>query len=134
MESKTLADNGVGSSGGDLAAADDFYERPTVIELLGAVREFLTGPVMAETSGSTRFHARVAANVLAIVERQLAADPEAIDDFHAALSELGVADAAGLVDGIRDGTLADDARVHALLTASVEAKLRVDNPTLIEKS
>ncbi|MGW5522261.1 DUF6285 domain-containing protein [Gordonia sp. NPDC003950] len=133
MEPKTLDVSDFGSSGRDLAAADDFYDRPTVIELVGAVREFLAGAVMAETAGSTRFHARVAANVLAIVERQLAADPAAVDDFHAALAGLGVTDAVELVDGIRDGTLAGDDRVHALLTASVEAKLRVDNPTLIEK-
>ena len=48
------------------------YGRPTARELLEAVREFLAGPVAAGGDGSLRFHARVAANALAIVERELA--------------------------------------------------------------
>jgi aminoglycoside phosphotransferase (APT) family kinase protein len=51
------------------------YGRPTARELLEAVREFLTGEVMPATSGQVAFHARVAANALAIVERELALGP-----------------------------------------------------------
>ena len=47
------------------------YGRPTASELLDAVREFLTGSVMPTTTGQLAFHARVAANVLAIVAREL---------------------------------------------------------------
>jgi aminoglycoside phosphotransferase (APT) family kinase protein len=51
------------------------YGRPTASELLEAVRDFLTGTVMPATSGQVAFHARVAANVLAIVGRELELGP-----------------------------------------------------------
>jgi aminoglycoside phosphotransferase (APT) family kinase protein len=51
------------------------YGRPTARELLDAVRAFLTEDVMLATSGRLSFHARVAANVLGIVERELAHPP-----------------------------------------------------------
>ena len=47
------------------------FGRPTASELLDAVREFLTDQVMPATAGQLAFHARVAANVLAIVAREL---------------------------------------------------------------
>jgi hypothetical protein len=39
------------------------------------VRGYLTDDVMPATTGQVSFHARVAANVLAIVERELAQEP-----------------------------------------------------------
>ncbi len=51
------------------------HGRPTASELLEAVREFLTGQVMPATSGQLAFHARVAANVLGIVARELELGP-----------------------------------------------------------
>ncbi len=50
------------------------YGRPTASELLDAVREFLTDGVMPATTGQLAFHARVAANVLAIVAREMELD------------------------------------------------------------
>jgi aminoglycoside phosphotransferase (APT) family kinase protein len=47
------------------------YGRPTATELLEAVREYLLGSVLPQTSGQLSFHARVAANALAIVSREL---------------------------------------------------------------
>jgi len=47
-------------------------DRPTAAELVEAVREFLTGQVAPNVDGQLAFHARVAANALAIVERELA--------------------------------------------------------------
>ena len=47
------------------------HGRPTARELLEAVRGFLTDDVMASTSGRLAFHARVAANALGIVGREL---------------------------------------------------------------
>jgi aminoglycoside phosphotransferase (APT) family kinase protein len=52
------------------------FGRPTASELLDAVREFLTDGVMPATSGQLAFHARVAANALAIVARELELGPE----------------------------------------------------------
>jgi aminoglycoside phosphotransferase (APT) family kinase protein len=48
------------------------HGRPTARELLSAVRGYLTEDVMPGTTGQLSFHARVAANMLAIVERELA--------------------------------------------------------------
>jgi aminoglycoside phosphotransferase (APT) family kinase protein len=51
------------------------YGRPTASELLEAVREYLLGSVLPATSGQLAFHARVAANALAIVTRELELGP-----------------------------------------------------------
>ena len=58
------------------------YGRPTAREILDAVRGFLTEDVMPGTTGRLSFHARVAANMLGIVERELAqvpSDPDGDD-------------------------------------------------------
>jgi aminoglycoside phosphotransferase (APT) family kinase protein len=47
------------------------FGRPTASELVDAVREFLTDQVMPGTAGQLSFHARVAANVLGVVAREL---------------------------------------------------------------
>jgi aminoglycoside phosphotransferase (APT) family kinase protein len=60
---------------GAAAATPAPYGRPTVSELLDAVRGYLTGQVMPATDGQLAFHARVAANVLAIVARELELGP-----------------------------------------------------------
>jgi aminoglycoside phosphotransferase (APT) family kinase protein len=60
---------------GEPLAAPAPYGRPTASELLDAVREYLTGHVMPGTSGQLAFHARVAANALAIVARELQLGP-----------------------------------------------------------
>jgi uncharacterized protein DUF6285 len=48
-------------------------DRPDAQELLEAVRMFLEEQVVPALDGTRQFHARVAANVLAIVGRELAA-------------------------------------------------------------
>ncbi len=53
------------------------YDRPEIGELVAAVRDFLERRVLPELEGHTAFHARVAANALAIVERQIRLGPEA---------------------------------------------------------
>jgi aminoglycoside phosphotransferase (APT) family kinase protein len=51
------------------------YGRPTASELLDAVREYLTTQVMPATTGQLAFHARVAANALGVVMRELELGP-----------------------------------------------------------
>lgn len=46
-------------------------DQPSIRELVEAVREFLENRAMPELKGHTAFHARVAANALAIVGREL---------------------------------------------------------------
>ena len=51
---------------------DDRYGRPTARELLDTVREFLSERVATSDDRGLAYEARVAANILAIVERELA--------------------------------------------------------------
>ena len=57
------------------ADTPDAYGLPSAATLVDSVREFLEADVMTSTDGRVQFHARVAANALAIVERQLRAIP-----------------------------------------------------------
>ncbi len=113
------------------------YGRPTAPELVEAVREFLSGTVMDATEGRVRFHARVAANVLGIVERELALGPAHAEAYARGLAALGVASTAELGAAIRagrfDGGEADDryrrdAELWAFLAATARDRLAVANP------
>ena len=64
------------------------YGRPTAAELVAAVADFLDNDVRSATEGSVNFHARVAANVLRIVERQLT--DESAAEVTEKLAELGL--------------------------------------------
>ena len=102
---------------------------PTAGELAQAVREFLEGEVMPAADGRLRFLARVAANVMAQLERELALGPEHTRAHAQRLAALGLDDDAALVRAIRDGTL--DERMDEVVVAtraSVVEKLRVANP------
>lgn len=46
-------------------------DRPTAVELLRAVERFLETEVVPNLDGPRRYHARVAANVVAIVAREI---------------------------------------------------------------
>lgn len=103
------------------------YGRPTAAELVAAVAEFLETDVRESTSGQVNFHARVAANVLRIVERELLVDPTV--DVAGALGLLGFADEGQLAAAIRLGHLdarADD--VASCLRALVRHRLGVAHP------
>ncbi|HUF83655.1 MAG TPA: DUF6285 domain-containing protein [Acidimicrobiia bacterium] len=116
-------------------------DRPTAPELLEAVREHLEGDVMTADalSGRARFHARVAANVLGIVERELRLGPgldaAERERLTALLGHDGEVDEllAELARRIRDGSLDDrHDEVVATVRASVRAKLEVANPKHLE--
>jgi aminoglycoside phosphotransferase (APT) family kinase protein len=98
----------VGSEVRDDIAPDvaGLHGRPTARELLEAVREFLTDRVMPSTSGQLSFHARVAANAVAIVERELAmGEAQAARAAAAPLSAgapTGKPDWAALASVVRD--------------------------------
>lgn len=63
-------------------------DRPTALELLAAVRDFLATEVAPALAGRRRYHALVAANVLGIVERELAAEEAALAEEWRRLAEL----------------------------------------------
>jgi hypothetical protein len=54
-----------------MESCDAMMDQPSMRELVDAVRSFLETRAMPELKGHTAFHARVAANALAIVVRQL---------------------------------------------------------------
>lgn len=105
----------------------DLYGRPTAAELVAAVAEFLETEVRAETGGAVNFHARVAANALRMVERQLLAGDPA--DGAAALAGLGFPDEAALAAAIRAGELDERAEdVTACLRVLVGRRLAAAHP------
>jgi aminoglycoside phosphotransferase (APT) family kinase protein len=104
------------------------YGRPTADELLEAVVEHLHA-TRDEQGGRAAFHARVAANVLDMVRRELALGGAAADAHAARLAGLGVADDAGLAEAIRDGRLDDRwDEVAVAVRASVRDALAVAHP------
>ena len=52
------------------------HDRPSAAQLIAAVRDFLEQVAQPQLSGHSAFHARVAANALAIVERELSLGAE----------------------------------------------------------
>lgn len=106
------------------------HDAPTAVQLVEAVREYIEGDVAEATGGRVRFHARVAANVLAMVERELLLGPGQAAAHAQRLASLGVADDAALAAAIRSGALdSRGAEVQQVLRASVADKLAVSNPS-----
>ncbi|HYO04088.1 MAG TPA: DUF6285 domain-containing protein [Mycobacterium sp.] len=100
----------------------DLHGRPTAAELVAAVAEFLESDVKDGTTGAVNFHARVAANVLRTVEREL------LDDI-AAPDLLGFGDERALAAAIRAGDLDDrGAEVASALRDLVLHRLTVSHP------
>lgn len=98
------------------------HGRPTAAELVAAVAEFLETDVKDATSGAVNFHARVAANVLRTVERELLDDSAAPD-------VLGFTDEPALAAAIRAGDLDDrGAEVTSALRELVSHRLAVAHP------
>ncbi len=102
---------------------------PTAGELVEAVREYLERDVMTSTEGRVQFHARVAVNVLKMVERELAMGVEQADAHATRLATLGVSSERELSDAIASGALDDRLdEVVAVVRATVADKLAVANP------
>lgn len=97
---------------------------PTAVQLIEAVRLFLKEAEGA-LDGRLAFHAKVAANALGIVARELEGAPDAAEAE--ALAAFG--GPAGVCAGLRDGHLdpGDPVLLEAMRQA-VLARLAVDNP------
>lgn len=123
---------------------DVAQDRPTVEELLEAVEEFLRDEAMPRLEGRASFHARVAANVVAIVRRELATGTELDGAERRGLLELLAGDENGsdslgerstkelareLCRRIRSGAMApDEPRLREHLWETALGKLSIDNP------
>lgn len=100
------------------------HGRPTAAELVAAVTEFLESDVRGATDGQVNFHARVAANVLRIVERELTAESTAAAD-----ESTTPTDERELVAAIRDGGFdGRDDEVMTALRTLVYDRLAVAHP------
>jgi len=127
-------------------------DRPTALELLAAVRAFLEDDLVPTLEGRRRFHALVAANVLGVIERELAGEeeqlahqwdrlaalfalepsvrPRAVSSLRAAVRDLETRLAERIRAGDADaGDFA--ARVRAHVRATVVEKLAVANPRFL---
>lgn len=110
------------------------HDRPTIAELVEAVREFLEDDVVDATDGRVRFHARVAANALSMVERELDLADELRERHVVRLDALGFETDLELALAIRDGGLDDHYEVvRAAIVESVRDKLRVANPGYLDE-
>jgi hypothetical protein len=124
-------------------------DRPTYDELLAAVEYFLDTEIVPNVPGARGFHARVAANAIRIVRRELELDDEQLSAEWAGLDGLlGPAPRPegraalrfalrerneALCEAIR-GDQADAAAVFAHVRATVRDKLRVSDPELLTRS
>jgi hypothetical protein len=95
-------------------------EQPSAAELIDAVSEFITHDLAPTLTGRQAFHARVAANVLAVVRRELLQGPD-----------------ADRADASRLAALLGHAGDPAVLTEELcqriaSGKIAPDNPALIE--
>ena len=126
-------------------------DRPTYLEMLDAVRTFLEADVVPALEGPKKFHARVAANVMAIVSRELQtedaqarAEWERLDTVLAVREELPAERAArkrrlaertaALCERIRKGDADSGAWRTAVLDHvrhTVVEKLAVANPKFL---
>ena len=115
----------------------DGVRMPTANELLLSVGDFLRADVMAETQGRTQFLARVAANSLHIVARELRVGGRLGElelghlralNLAADTKDLGALRWA-LVNGLRDGSidLADPA-LQRYLRETVVNEVAIDQP------
>ena len=110
-------------------------EQPSAAQLIDAVAGFITNEIAPTLSGRLAFHARVAANALAIVKRELELGPAADRADAARLAALLGQDGdpttltAELCRRIESGEIAaDDPALIDHLWATTLATLAVDQP------
>jgi len=95
-------------------------DQPTAIELVDIVADFIRNHAMPQLQGHAAFHARVAANALDIVKRELEIAPRANVEEHGRLQLLLE----------RDGSLDD---LNRELCAEIErGEVGLDTPGLVD--
>jgi hypothetical protein len=110
-------------------------DQPSIAELVEAVREFLETRAMPELKGHTAFHARVAANALGIVARQLQMGETANEEERlrlvALLGREGTLEDLNraLCKKIRDGAIGlETPGLAGHLTKTARDKVAIDQP------
>lgn len=128
-------------------------DRPTLDELLEAVAGYLRDDVMANTTGRTNFHGRVAMNVVKMVRREIAS----VEDHYAREWDgldhlLGVEPMPPHLNAVREALLIRNRKLSELirtgdadsgdrrkevithLRRTIHDKLKVSNPALAAES
>ena len=110
-------------------------DQPSTAELVAAVEDFIRNVAMEKLEGHAQFHARVAANALAIVKRSLELAPDQSAAETARLTELldrnGDLEALNraLCEQIRGGGVGlDNSALQAHLWRTTLEKLAIDQP------
>jgi len=110
-------------------------DQPSMRELVDVVREFIETRAMPELKGHTAFHARVAANALAIVVRELDDGPKSAAEERARLRGLlshdGTLDALNreLCQRIRSGAFTlETPGLAQHLEMTARDKVAIDQP------
>ena len=111
-------------------------DQPSMLELVDVVRAFIEQRAMPELKGHTAFHARVAANALGIVSRELKLGPAAASDERMRLSALLGHDGSiedlnrELCRQIRDGAIGLETKgLKEHLDLTTRDKVAIDQPT-----
>ena len=127
------------------------HDRPSMRELLDVVQKFLDEEIVPATSGRKQFLARVAANCVRMVDRELGAERAHVARAWEGLEMLLGADESSrdplgwaeaipgrlteLCEQIRAGGFSEGSpeyeRLLAFLRASVADKLAISNPKLL---
>jgi hypothetical protein len=115
-------------------------DRPNATELIETVRELLQDKLLPTMTGHGAFEVRIAANLLAIVLRELVHEPAAAKAERARLVALLGLDGSTeqleteLVRRIRAGELSvDDEALRTHLRESVRDRLAVANPKYLAR-
>jgi uncharacterized protein DUF6285 len=110
-------------------------DQPSILELVDAVRAFLEQRAMPELKGHTAFHARVAANALGIVSRELKLGAQLGAEEKQRLVQLLGQDGSleelnrALCRRIREGTIGlETPGLKEHLTLMTRGKVEVDQP------
>ena len=111
-------------------------DQPSMLELVDVVRAFIEQRAMPELKGHTAFHARVAANALGIVSRELKLGPVATLDERKRLAAL-LGHEGSLEDlnrelcrQIRDGAIGLETNgLKEHLDLTTRDKVAIDQPT-----
>jgi len=110
-------------------------DQPSMRELVEAVRDFIETKAMPELKGHTAFHARVAANALSIVARELEHGPQSARDEKSRLAALLGHDGTleklnrELCTRLREGSFTlDTPGLAEHLTVTTREKVRIDQP------
>ncbi len=127
------------------------HDRPNIHELLDVVQAFLDEEIVPATSGRKQFLARVAANCVRMVDRELTVERKHFERAWLGLNDLfgvepspsdrvdrslGVTGRLDLLcERIQEGDLDEDSehynRILAFARARVRDKLEVSNPKLL---